>query len=66
MARIIVEVSDILHTKIKDYAKKDMRSISSVVRIILEKYLNESEALKNVYKENVIEETTNLDNYLGF
>ena len=46
MSRIIVEVSDILHTKIKDYAKKDMRSISSVVRIILEKYLNESESLK--------------------
>jgi hypothetical protein len=66
MSRIIVEVSDILHTKIKDYAKKDMRSISSVVRIILEKYLNESESLKNIYKEKSVEETSNLDNHLGF
>jgi hypothetical protein len=65
MSRIIVEVSDILHTKIKDYAKKDMRSISSVVRIILEKYLNESESLKT-HKEKSVEETSNLDPHLGF
>ena len=43
-----------------------MRSISSVVRIILEKHLNESESLKNIYKEKSVEETTNLDNHLGF